>query len=89
MIEIVFQPEDVAMSFPFQVNEDNITEGVEYFPLFLLMDEIQPGLQLSAISDAMVNIQDNDGNFVYPTINASQNQPLADINECDDPKLSV
>ncbi|XP_064386465.1 uncharacterized protein LOC135334997 [Halichondria panicea] len=60
MIEIVFQPEDVAMSFPFQVNEDNITEGVEYFPLFLLMDEIQPGLQLSAISDAMVNIQDND-----------------------------
>ncbi len=61
MTELEFQPEDEEVPFSFQVNEDQILEGVEYFPLSLSMDESQLGLQLGAIADAMVNIQDNDG----------------------------
>ncbi|XP_064386455.1 uncharacterized protein LOC135334988 [Halichondria panicea] len=62
LTELVFQPEDEAVPFPFHLYEDQIPEGVEHFPLFLSLDESQPGLQLSALSDTMVKIQDNNGN---------------------------
>ncbi len=67
LTELVFQPEDEAIPFPFHMHEDQIPEEVEYFPLFLSMDDSQQGLQLmNAVSVAMVKIQDNDG--LYPFI---------------------
>ncbi len=85
----MFQPEDEAVPFPFYLYEDQIPEGVEYFPLFLSLDESQQGLQLSALSDAMVKIQDNDGLLAqkYNNYIVSQNHPLAG-NECDDTRLN-
>ncbi len=67
LTELVFQPEDEAISFPFHLYEDQIPEEVEYFPLFLSMDDSQQGLQLmNAVSVSMVKIQDNDGLYTYP-----------------------
>ncbi|XP_064386442.1 uncharacterized protein LOC135334976 [Halichondria panicea] len=57
LTELVFQPEDEAVSFPFHLYEDLILEEVENFPLFLLLNESQPGLYLDV---AVVIIQDND-----------------------------
>ena len=60
LTELVFQPEDEAIPFSFEMHEDQIPEEVEYFPLFLSMNDSQQGLQLmNAVSVSMVKIQDN------------------------------
>ncbi len=58
LTELVFQPEDEAIPFPFHLYEDQIPEEAENFPLFLSMNGSQQGLYIDV---AVVKIQDNDG----------------------------
>ncbi len=88
LTELVFQPEDEAIPFPFRLYEDQIPEEVENFPLFLSMNGSQQGLY-NIIDVAVVKIQDNDGlcNQQYQATQYTARAD-ADVDECADPSLN-
>ncbi len=88
LTELVFQPEDDVVPFPFHLYEDQIPEELENFPLFLLLNaESQPGLYLDV---AVVIIQDNDGLCAQntPVFFQYHTRADADVNECANPSLN-